>query len=408
MANVIELGRVLESKRAEYRRKWEAYPTKRLADGQEVKDVPSSEIEGLRRLMDEINDLSVKHESARAVEATGESLLAQERAGHVPANRVAFGGETKGVADLVFASAQWQSRAGGRFGDVELSGKALDFIEGKAAMTTGAGFAPGVRRDGSVVGAVSRPPELIDFLRTEPTDQNSVKFMKQTTRTNAAAAKGENAAFDEATIVYTEATAPIRKIGVFLPVTEEQLEDEPGVRALIENDLRLMVRQRLDEQVTVGDGSGANLTGLMAAAGAQSQARGADDEFDQILKAMTKVRTGGRARPNLVVLQSANYQRLGLTKTAEGIYVFGNPADAPLTRIWGVQIVVSDALTAGTGMVLDSDYARIKLRRDLTIATSDSHASYFPANLIAMRAHLRAGLQILRDEAICKLSDLRS
>ncbi|MEZ5163307.1 MAG: phage major capsid protein [Fimbriimonadaceae bacterium] len=328
--------------------------------------------------------------------------------GVVPMNRIAAMTSEDSVAQKLFATGQWESRVGGKFGEVELSGTAMEMVQSKATMSTGAGYSPQVIRDKAVVSAISRPPQLIDFLTIEPTDQNSIKFMKQTTRTNTASSKAEAAAFDEATMTYTESTVPVRKIGVYLPVTEEQLEDEPSVQFLVENDLKLMVRQKLDEQVTVGDGTGTNMTGLSSATGALTQARGTDSEFDQIMKAMTKVRTQGGARPNLVVLNAANYQYLALTKTADGVYIFGNPGDAPLQRIWGVQIVASEALPEGTGLVLDSDFVKLKLRKDLTVAASDSHSDFFISNILAMRAHVRAGLQILRDESICKLTGLRS
>lgn len=406
--NHIELGRELESKRMAYKKRWDGYATKSLVDGQAVKDIPANDLEGLRKMMDEINDLSKKFEVARGAFDAAQEIEVRARDMSRPVNRV-LGAAPGGLAsDMLFKSAAWQGRVGGRFGDVELERAALEYLGVKATMTTGAGFAPLQFRDGSVVPAISRPPQLIDLLRIDVTDQNAVKFMKQTTRTNAAAAKGENDAFDEAGIAYSEATVNIRKLGVYLPVTEEQLEDEPGVRALIDEDLKLMVRQKLDEQVTVGDGTGVNILGLYGQTGALAQAAGSDNAFDQIMKAMTKVRTQGRAKPNLVVLHSDNYQALALTKTADGLYIFGHPGDAPLSRIWGVQIVASEALTGGTGMVVDTDYARIKMRGDLTVSSTNAHEDFFTSNKVAIRASVRAGLQVLRDQAICKLTGLGS
>jgi HK97 family phage major capsid protein len=406
--NHIELGHELESKRMAYKKRWDGYATKSLVDGQAVKDIPANDLEGLRKMMDEINDLSKKFEVARGAFEAAQEIEVRARDMSRPVNRV-LGAAPGGLAsDMLLKSAAWQGRVGGRFGDVELDRAALEFLGVKATMTTGSGFAPHQFRDGSVVPAISRLPQLIDLLRIDVTEQNAVKFMKQTTRTNGAAAKGESAAFDEAGIAYSEATVNIRKLGVYLPVTEEQLEDEPGVRALIDEDLKLMVRQKLDEQVTVGDGTGVNILGLYSQTGALAQAAGTDNSFDQIMKAMTKVRTQGRAKPNLVVLHSDNYQALALTKTADGLYIFGHPGDAPLSRIWGVQIVASEALSAGTGMVIDTDYSRIKMRGDLTVSSTNAHEDYFTSNKVAIRASVRAGLQVLRDQSICKLTGLGS
>ncbi len=404
--NHIELARALETKREAYKQRWDSYATKTMVDGRAVKDIPANDLEGLRKQMDEINDLATKHELAlKAFEHAGE-IERQLQIAAQPAGRVGFTRGDGSTADRLMASMSWKNRVSGKFSEVELERAALDFVSRKATMSTGAGFAPMTFRDGTVVGSISRPPQLLDLLRIEHTDQNAVKFMKQSTRTNTAAPKAEGAAFDEATLAYTEATVNIRKIGVFLPVTEEQLEDEPGVRALIDEDLRLMVRQVLDEQVTVGDGTGNNILGLANQAAVLTQAAGAYAAFDQIMKAMTKVRTSGRARPNLVVLHSDNFQALALTKTTDGLYVFGHPGDAPLSRIWGVQVVASEALAAGTGLVMDTDYSRIKMRGELSVSSSNAHSDYFTSNKVAIRASVRAGLQVLRDQAICKLTGL--
>jgi len=404
--NHIELGRELESKRAAYKQRWDGYATKSLVDGKQVKDIPANDLEGLRKMMDDINEVASKHEIALAAFENAHVIEAKQVENSRPSNRVAAGIASYSVSEQLLVSSAWNGRVGGKFSDVELDRAALAFLGVKSVMTTSSGFAPQSFRDGTVVPIISRPPQLLDLIRIDQTDQNAVKFMKQTTRTNSAATKGEATSLDESTLIYTESTVNIRKIGVFLPITEEQLEDEPGVRALIDEDLKLMVRQKLDEQITVGDGTGTNILGFYNQAAVLSQAAGSDSAFDQIMKAMTKVRTTGRAKPNLVVLHSDNYQSLALTKTSDGLYVFGHPGDAPLNRVWGVQIVASEALTAGTGMVIDTDFARIKIRGELTVASSNSHEDYFTSDQVAVRAIVRAGLQVLRDQSICRLTGL--
>ena len=52
------------------------------------------------------------------------------------------------------------------------------------------------------------------------TDQNAFQYLEETTFTNAAAEAAEEGAAAEAALDFTEQTAAIRKIAVFLPVTE--------------------------------------------------------------------------------------------------------------------------------------------------------------------------------------------
>ena len=114
--NVIELARELEVKRLEYKRKWDAYPTKSMADGQQAKDIPANDLEGLRTLMAEINELSTKHEELVKFESDQASFEAKFADFGRPVNRVlaSNGGD---LGELLFASSAWQNRVSGKFSE---------------------------------------------------------------------------------------------------------------------------------------------------------------------------------------------------------------------------------------------------------------------------------------------------
>lgn len=391
---------------------YDAFPLKKLADGTEAKDIPADKVESMQALMADINELGAKHDMAEKGDQLAADIEAKSILDRTPVNRkgAAATSESKSLVDALLESKQYQERDRGtgffRDASFDIDIKSLIDLEQKTTMTTTAGFAPFISRDGKVIPAISRPPQLIDLIRIEMTDKDAVKFMKQTTRTNAAAAKGENVALAESAIAYTEATVNIRKIGTYIPVTEEQLEDETEIRNLVETDLRLMVRQELDRLVTVGDGIAPNILGAYNATGILTQAKGSDPVFDALMKAMTKVRLDGRAFPNLVLMHGNDYQELALTRTADGVYIYGNPTDAPLQRVWGIQIAASEALTEGNALVMDTNYLRLKMRKDVTLAATDSHGELFISNVTVLRAHMRAGLQIMRDEALCRVTGI--
>jgi hypothetical protein len=88
-----------------------------------------------------------------------------------------------------------------------------------------------------------------------PTEQDPYAYMEETTFTNAPAEVAEGSSYPEATLAGTERQVDVSKIVVFLPVTDEELEDVEALPATIDNRLTLMLRQRLELQMVVGNGT---------------------------------------------------------------------------------------------------------------------------------------------------------
>lgn len=326
-------------------------------------------------------------------------------------NRIALGGGGKeNLATAVLSHPAWEARSSRGMAETELDVDVAQALELKAVFATTAGFAPLVERSGVVVPAVQRPPQLVDYLPVVPTTQNAYKFMRETTFTNAANAKAEAAKLDESSLAYAEATCEIRRIGTIIPVTEEQMEDEQGMQALLQDRLTFMLRQSVDAQVTSGNGTAPNLRGILNLPGLQTQAKGSDPTIDAIAKAMNKVRlsgaTNGGASPNLVVFHPNDYLKLILARSTDGRYIMGHPSDEMTRRLMGVGIAQSEALTEGTALVLDTRFFPLVVRKGVTFSVSESHEDYFAKNTLVVRAHVRVGLASYRDAAACTVTGL--
>lgn len=311
------------------------------------------------------------------------------------------GGQSKSFGQHFIESKAFKGREG-QSGPVAT----LD-VELKTLMTTTTGFDPEETRTGRVVEFATRPIQVTDLIPGTTTTQSAVKYMEETTFSNTAAETAEGNQYPEAALAYTERTSIVRKIPVFLPVTEEQLEDEPQVRGLIDNRLRFMVRQRLDGQILIGNGVGVNLTGILATSGIQTQAKGADPVPDAVYKAMVKVRVTGRALPNATVMHPNDWQDIRLLRTADGIYIWGNPSDAGPERIWGLRVVQSDAETENTGLVGDfANHTELAVRRGVEVQISNSHGTFFVEGKLAIRADMRVALIVYRPAAFCTVTGI--
>lgn len=116
--------------------------------------------------------------------------------------------------------------------------------------------------------------------------------------------------------------------------------------------------------------------------------------------------TNGGAAANLVVMNLADYAELVLARTADGVYIYGNPADAPVQRLWGRQVITDQNLAAGTAIVLDTNFFSVAMRRNVTLSMTDSHGTDFIGNVLRFKADMRGNLISFRDAAACKVTGL--
>lgn len=275
-----------------------------------------------------------------------------------------------------------------------------------AVFRTGAGWNPEDIRLSRVELDPQRPIRVVDTIPMLPTGLDTIRYMEETTFTNNAVETAESTAttaadlIGEAALALTERTQPVEWLPVFIPVTMQQLEDVEGIEAYVESRLQYMLRARLDLQILRGNGTTPNLLGLNNVTGRNTQAKGTDPTFDAFLKGADLIRTVGFAEPSVSYWHPNDWQDVRLTRTADGIYILGNPADPGPERLFGVLVVKSTAQTENTISIADTEFATLYTKRGITLAVSDSHAHYFTRGMLAIRADMRVGMVWFRPESL--------
>ena len=141
--------------------------------------------------------------------------------------------------------------------------------------------------------------------------------------------------------------------------------------------------------------------------GIQTQAKGADPTPDAVYKAIVLVRVTGRAFPDATVMHPLDWQDIRLLRTVDGIYIWGNPSEAGPERIWGIQVVQSDAQTQNTAVVGDfGNFSLLAVKRGIEVKVSDSHSTFFVEGKQAVRADMRAALAFTRPAAFCTVTGI--
>ena len=197
----------------------------------------------------------------------------------------------------------------------------------------------------------------------------------------------------------------IRTIALWVPATTRVVADAPQLRSYIDEYLGADIQTELEDLIVAGDGVGENFTGLMTVAGTQTLVApvAPASNLDNIRKAMTLVRVNARSEPTAVVLNPTDAQNIDLLKANNepNRFVGPGPYGVGAAHLWGVPVVETDALTAGTALVGDFSKAVLFDRKSLNI-TLGTINDQFVRNMITVLGEIRAGFGVIRPSAFCK------
>jgi hypothetical protein len=431
MPTVEERRKELAQKRAELGAIFQQY----RVDGEGERatyDMPRAVLAEVRGRNDELERLTAEWEEAVEAEEVAARLEAAEARSAAAERRIdrkmAEGAAREGAARLGqgvprrFPMGGDPLRDGGcrkTLGELVMESKAVAGYQGgtgpaasidvdlKTLMSTSAGWDPEDTRTGKVVLAALQQPRVIDLIPKTVTRQSTVLYMEETTHTNNAAEVAEGGTYGESAFAYTEKNSEVRKIGVSLPVTDEMLEDTERLAGLIDERLRFQLAKRLDTQILVGNGTTPNLRGVNSLVGINTQAKGTDPVFDAIYKGIVLCKTVGFEDPDGIVMHPADWQDLRLMRTADGVYILGNPADETVPRLFGLPVVLTTHQTQNTAVVgAWRMHSELSLRRGLEVQMSDSHSTFFVEGKRMLRADLRVALIFDRAVAFCTVTGI--
>lgn len=289
--------------------------------------------------------------------------------------------------------------------------KDIDFQQAvKTLMTTSAGYAPPNDRTNIVIPYAQREPRLGDLIPSDPTNLSQVKYMEETTvlaGTNAQVAISQGSAKFENTLAFTERTSQVEKVGTFLQVTTEQLDDVPGIQGIINNRMTTFLQLKEEDLLLSGTGSTPQIEGFLTKS-INAQARGTDSNIDAIFKAIQKIRTTGFAEPDAIVMHPDNFTPIALYKDAQGNYSFNVLTEqAGVMRLFGKMLILTPAITANTALVGNFRlYSHISRKMGMTVQVG-MNGDDFKENKRTVLAEFRESLEVYRLFAFCKVTSLQ-
>lgn len=303
---------------------------------------------------------------------------------------------------------------------VPLKGALIDHHKALIWSGTGVGGAlvqndvvPGVR-----VPILTRQLSLLDLIPRTPTSSDTIEYVSETAFTNAAApvpeataTTGTSGAKPESTLSFATNTQPVRTIAHWVPVTNRMLADAPGLRGYIDARLLLGLNLALEAQIASGDGTGENLLGILNASGINVMPRGTQSNQDAIFAGIQQVRVTGLSEPTAIVVNPVDFGliRLARENSATGTlggYLMGPPSATGATTLWGLPVVISLGLPAGTALVGDFAQADMLWDREEGQVRVGWIDQQFIRNMQTLLAELRVAFTVFRGSAFSKITGI--
>lgn len=282
----------------------------------------------------------------------------------------------------------------------------------------------GYDRVPGIVELGQQMPTVADLFMQANTSQPTVRYMKETSYTNAADWTAEGDEKPEATFALEEVDAAVRKAAVWTKVTDESFEDFAQLRPYIDQRLALMLRTKIDSDLLNGTGTSPQIAGLLGTSGVQTAEMASTTAVkfaEAIMNAITKVRTVGFFEPDAIVINPNDYQKLRLATDGNTQYYgggffegqYGTQYNDP-GRIWGLRVVQTTAISeidlatpgaSNKGPIVGAFNlgGAVFYRNGLSIESTNTDQDDFIMNLTTIRVEQRLALAVYRPLAFCRV-----
>lgn len=309
--------------------------------------------------------------------------------------------ETRSVGEQFVESEDMKNLASKGRGSVKMNVKTVANITSATSGTGGAGGALIPQYLPGIVTPQTRKPFVRDLIPNGRTNAASIDYVRETGFQNFAAGVAEGGAKPQSDLSLAMVATPVRTLAHWMKASIQILADLPQLQTYIDGRLTYGLKFVEDVQLLMGDGTGANLLGLVPQATAFDNSKhvSGDTYIDTLLRASTQLRVAEFLASG-IVMNPLDWEAIQLTKDTQGRYIWGNPGQPGTPPIWGLPVVVTNAMPASNYLVGAFDVAaQIFDREDANVQVSTEDADNFTKNMVTIRAEERLALAVFRPQS---------
>lgn len=385
-----------------------AIQLKALGDKQdELKTVTAEMKTFMEKANNEIdNAKSLSTETKAAIEKLAEKATAlTDRCLELEQKLSARGDEsdksTETIGEMFVKSDEWKAMQTKRAGSARL--------ELKTAIVNATGQNQPLVAADRLQGIITNPNRILtirDLIPVGRTSSNLIEYTKENVFTNNAGGQYASPAFENVTkpesgITFTLESEAVRTLAHWIPVSKQVLDDSPMLQSFIEGRLQYGLKLEEEDQLLNGTGTGSNLSGILNSGNftAYTRAQTGDTNIDTLRRAITQAALS-EFMADTIVINTADWEAIELTKATDGQYVWTNPALGNAPQLWGKRVVATNSITAGTFLVgAFAMGAQIWDRQQASVMVSLENSDNFVKNMVTILAEERLCLTVYRPAA---------
>lgn len=359
----------------------------------DLKDTVKSNGETSAQALAKANDLAEKISGFSAQLLDIEQRMAENvKTGKAP---------VESLGQMVIKSDAFKEYAQGSTSKMKFQANTIIGQEGSPLENSDTLVAPN-RLAGIIPGAF-RLLRLRDILPAGTTGSNALEYVRELAFTNDAAETNEGVAKPESDITFELVNTPVKTIAHWLKASKQVLDDAPALQSYIDTRLRYGVEYRIDAQLLNGNGTNPNISGLTDSGNytAFTPLTG-ENGLDSINRAIYGV-YGQDYAPTAIIMNPADWGALERVKvgTSDNRYVIGNPNGITGPMLWGLPVIVTNAMTVGKFMVAAFDIAaQVWNRSGVVVEMFEQDEDNVQKNLLTIRAEARLALAVYRPASI--------
>lgn len=309
--------------------------------------------------------------------------------------------------------------------EMKSAGRGADFVARKSGQFTATEFKaagdpsafdpnegglPTVQQE--VTGIPRTQLTIASLLSAGTLDGDSLVYFKEVAGEGGAGTVAPGTKKPYVNFKYEQVREGLSKIAALSKVLDEMMEDYGFLVTEINGALLYDLSQKEEEQLLYGDGTSPNLLGITERSGVLQVSATDADLADKAFSAQMQVLQASQRMADGIVVNPADYEKLRLAKDGNQQYLGGGPFQGQygvggvqiFPPLWGLQTVVTPAITAGSVLVGAFKSATLFRKGGVRVDAANTNVDDFETNKVTLRAEERIALKVPRANAFAEIT----